>query len=173
MVFSKVTVLLVLVCMLGSTHAQQVHKWVDAQGKTHYGNQPPLGQETTTVKTSNAPANVGSGTKPIPKDVQELMNGFDIAIRKVDKTAVPLSCTKAVENVQYQADQMIATAEKNVKDGYFKTSDIQSTVDTIKKARAQSTVSDCESAKGSRRSFYECMSSDKNHVLGCGTKFKS
>ncbi len=29
-------------------------------------------------------------------------------------------------------------------------------------------VQDCESATGTRRDFYRCMSSDYNHVLACG-----
>ncbi|WP_271409194.1 DUF4124 domain-containing protein [Pseudomonas sp. Q1-7] len=34
------------------TVAGQVYKWVDAQGVTHFGAQPPEGQEATSVNTS-------------------------------------------------------------------------------------------------------------------------
>lgn len=36
--------------------AGQIYKWVDAQGVTHFGAQPPQGVEATTVGKSAAPA---------------------------------------------------------------------------------------------------------------------
>ncbi|MDB6446717.1 MULTISPECIES: DUF4124 domain-containing protein [Pseudomonas] len=45
-------------CMAG-----QVYKWVDAQGVTHFGSQPPQGAEATTViKSAPSPA----GKPPAP-----------------------------------------------------------------------------------------------------------
>ena len=44
-------------CMAG-----QIYKWVDAQGVTHFGAQPPQGQEATTVVTHSVPA----GKPPTP-----------------------------------------------------------------------------------------------------------
>ncbi|TWD43867.1 DUF4124 domain-containing protein [Pseudomonas sp. SJZ131] len=38
------------------TMAAQIYKWVDAQGVTHFGAQPPQGQPSTTVVTPAAPA---------------------------------------------------------------------------------------------------------------------
>ncbi|OPK10621.1 DUF4124 domain-containing protein [Pseudomonas sp. VI4.1] len=38
-------------CMAG-----QIYKWVDAQGVTHFGAQPPQGQEATSVVTPGVPA---------------------------------------------------------------------------------------------------------------------
>ena len=38
-------------CMAG-----QIYKWVDAQGVTHFGAQPPQGQEATSVVTPSVPA---------------------------------------------------------------------------------------------------------------------
>ncbi len=35
--------------------AAQVYKWVDAQGITHFGAQPPEGQETKAISTTVAP----------------------------------------------------------------------------------------------------------------------
>ncbi|MCG6576442.1 DUF4124 domain-containing protein [Pseudomonas sp. AF32] len=45
-------------CMAG-----QVYKWVDAQGVTHFGSQPPQGTEATTVIKSAAPP---AGKPPAP-----------------------------------------------------------------------------------------------------------
>ena len=44
-------------CMAG-----QIYKWVDAQGVTHFGAQPPQGQEATSVITPSVPA----GKPPTP-----------------------------------------------------------------------------------------------------------
>jgi len=37
-----------------SAMAGQVYKWVDAQGVTHFGAQPPQGQDSTQVSTGKA-----------------------------------------------------------------------------------------------------------------------
>ncbi|MDE3735609.1 DUF4124 domain-containing protein [Pseudomonas resinovorans] len=41
-----------LLALSTSAMAGQVYKWVDAQGVTHFGAQPPEGQEATSVNTS-------------------------------------------------------------------------------------------------------------------------
>lgn len=41
-----------LLALSTSALAGQVYKWVDAQGVTHFGAQPPEGQEATSVSTA-------------------------------------------------------------------------------------------------------------------------
>ncbi|AOE87428.1 DUF4124 domain-containing protein [Pseudomonas sp. TCU-HL1] len=41
-----------LLALSASALGGQVYKWVDAQGVTHFGTQPPEGQEATSVNTS-------------------------------------------------------------------------------------------------------------------------
>ncbi len=41
-----------LLALSSSVMAGQVYKWVDAQGVTHFGAQPPEGQQATSVNTS-------------------------------------------------------------------------------------------------------------------------
>lgn len=36
--------------------ASQVYKWVDAQGVTHFGAQPPQGQQATSINTAAPPS---------------------------------------------------------------------------------------------------------------------
>jgi len=45
-----------LLALCGNVMAAQVYKWVDAQGVTHFGAQPPQGQQVETVNTVTAPA---------------------------------------------------------------------------------------------------------------------
>ncbi|MED5612009.1 DUF4124 domain-containing protein [Pseudomonas sp. JH-2] len=46
--------------------AAQVYKWVDAQGVTHFGAQPPQGTEAATVDTKVAPPPSGFPLPPKP-----------------------------------------------------------------------------------------------------------
>ena len=50
-----------LLALSASAMASQVYKWVDAQGVTHFGSQPPQGQSATSINTS----------APQPKAVEE------------------------------------------------------------------------------------------------------
>ena len=45
----------VLMALSATAMAGQVYKWVDAQGVTHFGSQPPQDQSATSVNTSAAP----------------------------------------------------------------------------------------------------------------------
>ncbi|MCG4454306.1 DUF4124 domain-containing protein [Pseudomonas sp. MMS21-TM103] len=45
-----------LLALSASAMASQVYKWVDAQGVTHFGAQPPQGQQATTINTAAPPA---------------------------------------------------------------------------------------------------------------------
>ncbi|MDO9624444.1 MAG: DUF4124 domain-containing protein [Pseudomonas sp.] len=44
-----------LLALSASAMASQVYKWVDAQGVTHFGAQPPQGQQATTINTASPP----------------------------------------------------------------------------------------------------------------------
>ena len=127
-----------------AAQAQPVYKWVDADGKTHYGSQPPpTSQDAEPMKLQNNNGTSGSGgagskgsassagksagatqfnpdgTKKIPKDVQEFGEGLKKALGTVDGKQVPLNCATAVDNIHYQADLMLEVGQKNVRDGYM------------------------------------------------------
>ncbi|WCR42927.1 DUF4124 domain-containing protein [Stutzerimonas stutzeri] len=55
--------------LCGNAMAAQVYKWVDAQGVTHFGAQPPQGQQVETVNTVVAPGK--SVTAPAPATQQK------------------------------------------------------------------------------------------------------
>ncbi|MBU1332855.1 MAG: DUF4124 domain-containing protein [Gammaproteobacteria bacterium] len=44
-----------LLALSAPVMASQVYKWVDAQGVTHFGAQPPQGQQATQINTSTPP----------------------------------------------------------------------------------------------------------------------
>ena len=168
--------------------AQPVYKWVDADGKTHYGSQPPPskadteplklhGNNGSTKSASSASGRPGQqynpdGTKKIPKEVEEFGQGMKKALEKVDSKEVPLNCTAAVGNIHDQADTMLEVGQKNVRDGYMTQAAFDKTAPKIREARGKYSVSDCQSSSGNKKSFYQCMSSSYNHVTGCDKQFK-
>lgn len=44
-----------LLALSATAMAGQVYKWVDAQGVTHFGAQPPQGQQATSINTATPP----------------------------------------------------------------------------------------------------------------------
>jgi hypothetical protein len=62
-------------CMAG-----QIYKWVDAQGVTHFGAQPPQGQEATSVVTPSVPA--GKPPTPLRSDAIGDQQAIDKTVKK-------------------------------------------------------------------------------------------
>lgn len=171
--------------------AQQVYKWVDADGKTHYGSQPPpAAPEAAPLKiqgtngtgssgTANSKAAAGKtqqynadGTKKVSKDVEEFGEGLKKSLGTVDSKQVPLNCSVAVDNIHHQADLMLEVGQKNVRDGYMTQASFDSTAPKIREAKGKYSVGDCQGASGNKKGFYQCMSSSRNHVSGCDKQFK-
>lgn len=69
-------VLLTLTLLAGHAWARQVYKWVDENGKVHYGD-APTGDKTETLNVQSAPpsgsGNLGSESKETLKAVSEQM----------------------------------------------------------------------------------------------------
>jgi hypothetical protein len=182
-----------LLALATAAHAQGVYKWVDANGKVHYGSQPPVtekGPEPVKMHNSNSgfggnnnnnnssgdntskPQYNADGTKKIPKGVEELRDGLAKGLSKVDPKTEALSCVKAVDNVRYQLDLMLEVGQRNTKDGYITQAEFDTTAAKVRQARSEISLMDCDGATGNKRAFYQCMSNNRNHVSGCGTKYK-
>ncbi|WP_278400368.1 DUF4124 domain-containing protein [Stutzerimonas kunmingensis] len=61
-----------VLALCGNVMAAQVYKWVDAQGVTHFGAQPPQGQQVETVNTVTAPAKSTTMPAPVVEDEAEV-----------------------------------------------------------------------------------------------------
>ncbi|WP_454913250.1 DUF4124 domain-containing protein [Stutzerimonas chloritidismutans] len=61
-----------VLALCGNVMAAQVYKWVDAQGVTHFGAQPPQGQQVETVNTVTAPAKSTTMPAPVAEDETEV-----------------------------------------------------------------------------------------------------
>lgn len=155
--------------------AQSVYKWVDAQGKVNYGEQPPPSQaESKEVKLYANSSTEGEGApakKKIPKETQEFADAAAKELGKVKPSSAPLSCANAVSNIVSQVDTMLEVGKKNVKGGYIDSAEYEKGAAKLRAARSEVSVADCQSATGNKKSFYKCMSSDMNHVSGCSKSY--
>ncbi|WP_348523061.1 DUF4124 domain-containing protein [Delftia sp. PS-11] len=162
--------------------AQPVYKWVDAQGRTHYGSQlPPEQGDAAQLKVSpNGSSGAGrfgeernpDGTKKLPKEARELADGMVKGLQKVDPKEVPLNCAAAVDNIRSQIDTMLENGSKNLKGGYITQAQHDASVGKFRELRSQATVADCQSSSGRSKAMYQCMSSSYNHLIGCAEKHK-
>ncbi|WP_421568720.1 hypothetical protein [Stenotrophomonas sp. PD6] len=87
---------------------------------------------------------------------------------KVREGETELNCAKAVENARYGVETMLEVGEKNVRGGYLPAEQFNASAAPLRALLPQLTLTDCEAADGNKRAFYQCMSSDYNHVLACG-----
>lgn len=63
-----------LLALSTSAMASQIYKWVDDQGVTHFGAQPPQGQDATSINTATPPPRAPSPaptTPPASDDAQQ------------------------------------------------------------------------------------------------------
>ena len=101
-------------------------------------------------------------------EVKQEINQLAQGLTRVRQEDVPLACGKAVENARWGVETMLEVGERNMQGGYLARADYEATAKPLNALLAQLTLSDCESATGTRRDFYQCMSSDYNHVYACG-----
>jgi len=63
--------------------AGQIYRWVDAQGVTHFGAQPPYGQQATPINTSAPPPL--SGEAPDSEEAEAVESEGDPAQAEIDR----------------------------------------------------------------------------------------
>lgn len=172
---------LALLIVTSPGHAQGVYKWVDAEGRTHYGAQPPVTEKGVEPLKLHSNSGFGGdnngkvrateynadGTKKIPKNVQDLAKGMEKALQKADPREVPLDCASAVRNAQDQADTALEVSAKNLKTGYITQANYDNNAARLRRAKAETNLTSCQSAMGRDRAFYQCMSNSNNHFTAC------
>lgn len=88
-----------LLALSATASASQVYKWVDAQGNTHFGAQPPQGQEATPISTGVAPskpATPAPAPLPLPGTAVE-----DPAQKAIDEKVKQEIAVKEAERAKY------------------------------------------------------------------------
>ncbi|MDF3867094.1 DUF4124 domain-containing protein [Pseudomonas denitrificans (nom. rej.)] len=77
-----------LLALAPTVMAAQVYKWVDAQGITHFGAQPPEGTDAATVNTNTAPPKASNFPPPaaakptLPPSTDEKQKAADEKVRQ-------------------------------------------------------------------------------------------
>lgn len=153
--------------------AGEVYKWTDKDGKVHFSSTPPKDKDAK-VEVKNYKGAINSQaapTKEIPPEVKEMMQGMQKALLEVHEDGTPLNCETAMSNINWQIETMLTQGKKNLEAGYITQEQFQLATGAFKKAQEQLSLDDCKTALSTKRSFYQCMSSDKNHVAGCGQKY--
>ncbi len=106
-------------------------------------------------------------TTPLPPQVKADAEAIAASLLEVQRTDVELSCPKAVENARYGLETMLDVGAKNVAGGYMDAAKFEAMATPMRGLLPQITDADCEGATDAKRDFYQCMSSDYNHVLAC------
>lgn len=65
----RIACLIVLAASIGPAAAEKVYRWVDAQGKVHYSDQPRGNAQPVEVKPGSGPGNPAAAA-PAPSDTQ-------------------------------------------------------------------------------------------------------
>lgn len=85
-----------LLALSAPVAASQVYKWVDAQGVTHFGAQPPQGQQATSINTAAPPS------KPAePKAAATFDNEADSEQEAIDRKVKQQVATQEAERKKY------------------------------------------------------------------------
>ncbi len=163
--------LAVLILSISGAYAGEVYKWTDAEGKVHFSARPPT-EKAATVEIKKYKGAQPAGTAPSDQnmaDAKELSNAMANELKKVDETDKTLNCSSAISNTNWQFETMLTQAKRNLDNGSITQDQYNQATSGLQNAKNQISYSGCQSATGVERSFYECMSNDKNHLVGCGS----
>ncbi len=149
--------------------AGEVYKWTDAEGKVHFSARPPT-EKAATVEVKKYRGASPAGTQMSDEDKAEWTEAYKKQLLKVDETKTQLNCSSAINNADWQFETMLTQGKRNVDNGSITQEQYTQATAALQKAKQKISYSRCQSATGLERSFYECMSNDKNHLAGCGEK---
>jgi hypothetical protein len=116
----------------------------------------------------SAYADDAAPTRALPADVQADVDAIAGHLTQVNDTGPALACDKAADNARHGVETMLEVGEKNLRAGYMTPAAYDTMAPALRSLLGVLSVQDCEAATGTRRDFYQCMSSDYNHVLACG-----
>ena len=87
-----------------SLNAGTIHKWVDEEGNTHYGDAPPVTAKTEGVRIQSAPSNPGKALPRLssPDSSQASARGSGDATQNetVPEDQARVACEKAQEDLR-------------------------------------------------------------------------
>ncbi|MVW76613.1 DUF4124 domain-containing protein [Pseudomonas xionganensis] len=90
-----------LLAMSTTAMAGQIYKWVDAQGVTHFGAQPPQGQQATLINTSTPSPRPSLAEETDEQAAPDLETGDDPEQAAIDEKTRQEVAAQAAERKQY------------------------------------------------------------------------
>jgi len=168
----KITLACALACLLNLAPAAQaqIYKWVDENGVTHYGSQPPADKAAQAVRATGS--TTPAPRKPVPAAAQEMAEGVASALMQGEPDAKTLNCAKAVSSGRDGIDSMLEVGLRNVQGGYMDRTEYENNARLLRAERAKLSEAACEASTGSTRGFYLCLSNPNNHVMACGKRHR-
>ena len=121
-----------------------------------------------SLTSAAAGAQADASLRTLPAQVQADVAAIAEHLSSVQEAAPALDCDKAVENARWGVDTMLEVSGNNLRSGYLSQAAYDAATPALEALLAVLTVQDCQAATGARRDFYQCMSSDYNHVYACG-----
>ena len=121
-----------------------------------------------SLTSAAAGAQADASLRTLPAQVQADVAAIAEHLSSVQEAAPTLDCDKAVENARWGVDTRLEVSGKNLRSGYLSRAAYDAATPALEALLALLTVQDCQAATGARRDFYQCMSSDYNHVYACG-----
>ncbi|MFT4607845.1 MAG: hypothetical protein ACI9YO_000371 [Gammaproteobacteria bacterium] len=69
------TLILLSILFSASVSAGGIHKWINSEGNTHYGDAPPVPSTTKQVRPQGVPSDLGKALPRLAKNKQNNANG--------------------------------------------------------------------------------------------------
>lgn len=107
--YRQACISVLLLCALATAHAG-VHKWVDANGVTHYSEEAPAGQASTEVQTAAPPPNAPAGESTL-----DVMNKADAMVAERKRRIAAEQQAEQEQKLQANQQKMrCAVARRNL-----------------------------------------------------------
>ncbi|WP_312319355.1 hypothetical protein [Stenotrophomonas sp.] len=86
---------------------------------------------------------------------------------QVQESPSELNCPVAVDNARHGVQTMLEVGQKNVDSGFMKAEQFTPVAGLLRAMLPMLTLDDCQAATDKKRDFYQCMSSNHNHLMAC------
>lgn len=103
-----------ILTMLAAGASAEVYKWVDAQGKVHYGERPPVGQDATELHRASQPYTPPAEDVERARERTELLLEGQRRHREAEQEAQAREAAKAREQAQRKRRCQIARRNHRV-----------------------------------------------------------
>ena len=167
----KATLFIISCFILSGYVNAAIYKWVDENGVTHFGNQPPAQKELNEVKEKSG-NNFKAHSEP---RTRTKTYRFQSGKQKVQQNDDYVDCYAAVDNTKSSFKSLREVARDKYKRRNMSYDKYKRGMENLRNAGRSATLSDCEKSKGEKRKFYQCMnrgSGDSYEAVGCALLLK-